>query len=277
MPSLVFYPSERITCFKFVKTSGKQFKSIASNNYNVSMKMTVRISAFAFLVCVLLFGVLTSNSWSQTKSLKPLRGKPITLFDGTSMDGWVKRDGSQPKNWVIDEGTLFRKSGGGDLYHQDWYRDFELSFEWKLQEAGNSGVKYRVRQYGKQMLGCEYQLQDDKDRPFNRHATGALYAVYEPGKNKETKPVGSWNTSKIVVCGNKIEHWLNGEKVVDADVASLDWIKRVKGSKFRQKTTDGRAFGEHREGQIFLQDHGNPVWYRNIVVVPLDCELLTYQ
>lgn len=240
--------------------------------------MSIRISVFVFIVCA-----VVSSGWSRTqtqtepKSLKPLRGKPIVLFDGTSMDGWVKRDGSKPKNWVIEDGTLFRKKGGGDLYHQDWYRDFELSFEWKLQKDGNSGVKYRVRQYGKSMLGCEYQLQDDKDRPFNRRATGALYAVYEPGKNKKAAPIDSWNTSKIVVCGNKIQHWLNGEKVVDVDVASQDWIDRVQRSKFRQKTTVGSSFGEHREGRIFLQDHGDPVWYRNIVVVPLDGDVQTYQ
>ena len=244
------------------------------NNYNTSMKMTLRILVFAVLVFV-----VAIDGWSQTPTqiLKPLRGKPIVLFDGSSMDGWVKRNGSKSKNWVIEDGTLFRKESGGDLYLQDWYRDFELRFEWKVQKNGNSGVKYRVRQYGTQTLGCEYQLQDDKDRPFNRHATGALYAVYEPEKNKKTNPIGSWNTSKIVVTGNKIEHWLNGKKVVDADVASHDWINRVQGSKFQQKTTVGSAFGEHREGRIFLQDHGKPVWFRNIVVVPLDCDVLTSQ
>ena len=167
----------------------------------------------------------------------------------------------------------FVKIPGGDLYHRDWYRDFELSFEWKIKEKGNSGVKYRVRQYGKQMLGCEYQIQDDAPNTSDRQSTGSLYAVYEPTKNRKTNPVGSWNVSKIMVCGNKIEHWLNGEKVVDASVASWDWIKRVEGSKFRDKY----SFGENREGRIFLQDHGNPVWYRNIVVVPLDCDQLTYQ
>ena len=120
-------------------------------------------------------------------------------------------------------------------------------------------------------------MQDDKDKPFVRRATGGLYAVYEPGKNKKANPIGSWNSSKIVVSGNKIEHWLNGEKVVDADVASQDWIDRVQGSKFRQKTSEGVSFGENREGRIFLQDHGNPVWFRNIVVVPLNSDVLTYQ
>jgi len=243
-----------------------------------------------FLVCVLTsacVGALElgcNSCFAQTpivepaiKQLRPLRGHPIVLFDGSTLDGWQKRDGSESKNWIAEDGTLFRKSGGGDLYHKDWYRDFELTFEWKISEKGNSGVKYRVHQFGKQMLGCEYQIQDDmpnkKKEGFGRHSTGALYAVYEPSKKRKTNPVGEWNKSKIVVSGNKIEHWLNGEKIVDASVASLDWIKRVERSKFGSKY----GFGENREGRIFLQDHGKPVWYRNIVVVPLDSDHLTYQ
>ncbi len=197
-----------------------------------------------------------------------LRGQPIELFDGKTLEGWSRRDGSPSKNWGVDEGTLFRATRGGDLYHRHWFRDFDFSFEWKIEDKGNSGVKYRVQAYGSQMLGCEYQVQDDNGHAFNRHATGGLYAVVEPGKNKSQRPSGEWNRSRIVVCGNQVEHWLNGERVVATEIGSPDWLKRVESSKFRDKP----FFGQNREGRIFLQDHGNPVWFRNMVLTPLDAD-----
>ena len=117
------------------------------------------------------------------------------------------------------------------------------------------------------MLGCEFQIQDDEQRDYNNQASGALYAVYEPAKNKVPVKLDQWNQSKIVVCGNQIEHWLNGQLVVHAQVGSQEWLQRVGKSKFRDK----QSFGENREGRLFLQDHGQPVWFRKLVVVPLDC------
>jgi len=224
--------------------------------------------AVAFAACSLnSFAHVESNPASIAFATGVIRGNPIQLFDGESTQGWTKRNGEKSTNWIAQEGTLFRQSGGGDLYHEYWYQDFELTFEWKIEANGNSGVKYRVQDYGKQSLGCEYQIQDDKDRPFNKQATAGLYAIYEPNKNKTANPVGEWNTSKIVVCGRHIEHWLNGDLVVSSVVGSNDWMQRVAASKFK----DQPFFGQNREGRIFLQDHGNPVWFRNIVVVPLLC------
>ena len=197
----------------------------------------------------------------------PQRGQPIPLFDGKTLDGWEKRNGEAPKNWVVENGTLYRQSFGGDLYHEHWWQDFELTFEWKIKAGGNSGVKYRVQQYGTQPLGCEYQLQDDKQAPLTKQSTGGLYAIYAPSANKPDLKVGEWNQSKIVICGQRAEHWLNGEKIVDANIGSLDWLQRVEKSKFRDK----EFFGQNREGRIFLQDHGHPVWFRKIVIVPLNC------
>lgn len=197
---------------------------------------------------------------------KMLRGKPVRLFDGASLSGWAKGDGSPSKNWVVEDGTLYRKKKGGDLYHSDWYRDFQLSFEWKLLAGGNSGVKYRVKKYGKKALGCEYQLQDDKGKDYHVHATGGLYALYAPTTNKVAPKVGEWNTSTIVVAGYRAQHWLNGDLVVDLTFGDSDWYTRVENSKFKPYEN----FGLNRSGRIFLQDHGNPIWFRNIVLVPLD-------
>ncbi|MEE2826841.1 MAG: DUF1080 domain-containing protein [Planctomycetota bacterium] len=198
----------------------------------------------------------------------PLRGQPIPLFDGKTLDGWAKQNGQPHPGWTVEEDAIYRAAGGGDLYHKHFYRDFELTFEWKIQANGNSGVKYRVQPFGRQMLGCEFQIQDDKQRVHNKQASGALYAVCEPSSNKQPVKLNEWNQAKIIVCGDRIEHWLNGERVVQTDTGSRDWLQRVEQSKFRDKN----QFGQNREGRLFLQDHGQPVWFRNLVVVPLDCD-----
>lgn len=236
---------------------------------NFSPKPPTR--TFLLLCCFTLCSISTAAGQSANlpPASTPIRGNPVPLFDGTTLDGWATRTGDASKNWVVDNGTIFRKSNGGDLYHSHWYRDFELTFEWKTVANGNSGVKYRVYQYGNAFLGCEYQLQDDKEgQLFDKHASGSIYALYPPNQTKSLRPVGEWNESKIVVCGHHIEHWLNGQKVTEATVGSSDWLARVKNSKFNVREN----FGQNREGRIFLQDHGNNVWFRNIILVPLDCD-----
>lgn len=212
----------------------------------------------------------TQTTCGQAATLQtPIRGKPVPLFDGKSLAGWEMQDGSPSKNWIIQDGAIFRASQGGDLYHAHWYRDFELSFQWKLNKNGNSGVKYRVQPYGKHFLGCEYQLQDEPDIRLTKNSTGSIYALYAPNDRKQLNPPGQWNRSRIVVCGNQVEHWLNGQKIVEAQFGSPDWRTRVQSSKFNNDS----QFGENREGRIFLQDHGNPVWFREIVLIPLDCDV----
>ena len=230
------------------------------------MSSTFRCSAAFLLFVTLLFSSIEIAAGQSVSG--PVRGEPIKLFDGESLQGWSKQNGNPAKNWVVEEGSIGWKSRGGDLYHEHWYRDFELTFQWKIGAGGNSGVKYRVQAYGKRFLGCEYQVFDDKPKSFGKQSTGSLYALYGPSKNKVTKPLGEWNQSKIVVCGNHVEHWLNGAKVVDATFGSSDWNKRVADSKFNKYD----QFGLNREGRIFLQDHGKPVWFREIVVTPLDCD-----
>ena len=207
----------------------------------------------------------SANTPSVANQPHVLRGQPIQLFDGESTDGWMRANGKPSKNWVVQEQLLYRKEKGGDLFHKHWYRDFELSFTWKINKNGNSGVKYRVQKYGNRNLGCEYQLQDDKQKPLSVHSTGSLYALYKPSKKDCQSPLDEWNESKIVVFDNQIEHWLNGELIVSARSGSTDWLNRVAKSKFNKQ----EFFGQNQEGQIFLQDHGHPVWFRKIELTPL--------
>lgn len=196
------------------------------------------------------------------------RSKAISLLDGKTLNGWQTEDGKPiTKGWVVtDNGYLHRQTRGGHIYYEHEVGDFEFSFEWKLPARGNSGIKYRVRKYGGRTLGCEYQIYDDRGRPQSNSSTGSLYALYEPNKQKVVKPVGEWNSSKIVVAGTRIEHWLNDKKIVQAEVGSDDWKARVKKSKFAPY----QQFSENRVGRLMIQDHGSTVWFRNLSLVRLN-------
>lgn len=196
--------------------------------------------------------------------------QPIPLFDGTSLRGWVRLDGKPVEDdWEVVDGTLHLKDqpgSGANLVTEQEYTDFELEFEWRIAPKGNNGVKYRVRKYGNSYLGCEYQILDDAAYQLHpRGMTGSLYELYEPNEAKRLRPVGEFNQSRIVVRGNHIEHWLNGVRIVSADVGTRQWYQRVAESKFRNY----EGFGENRSGLIMLTDHSSEVWYRNIVLTPL--------
>ncbi len=200
--------------------------------------------------------------------------KAIQLFDGKSLEGWTT-DSGEPvtTGWAVEDGMLVRNGRGGSIFTAQEYGDFDLSFEWKIAPRGNSGVKYRVAHYEKGVhgnpgwLGCEYQIFDDAGRGARpRYSSGAIYELYAPANNKKLRPVGEFNDARIVVRGTKIEHWLNGEKIIEADTSSDDWKGRIARSKFG----DVKGFFANRKGRIQLQDHGSKVWFRNLVLRPLD-------
>ena len=193
-------------------------------------------------------------------------------FDGSTLESFRGyTSGTIGSGWTMDDGVLhFDGNKSGDIMTKQEFGNFELEFDWKITEAGNSGVMYRVSLGDKKPYksGPEYQILDDdkhKDGKLESHRSGSLYALYVP-KNKTLKPVGQWNTSKIVLNGNTVEHWLNGNKVVEAELGSDDWNEKVAASKF--KTWE--KFGKNKKGHICFQDHGDPVWYRNIKIKSLD-------
>lgn len=203
--------------------------------------------------------------------------RTIQLFDGKSLEGWTTQSGQPVKNgWVVEEGMLVREGRGGAIYPPGEYGDFELRFEWKIAPRGNSGIKYRVQFYEKGVrgnpgwLGCEYQLFDDRGRKTNsKTSAGSLYGLYAPDEEKKKlMPVGEFNKSRIVARGTKIEHWLNGEKIVEADTSSKDWQQRIARSKFN--IVDN--FFQNPKGRIQFQDHGSKVWFRNITITVFDQE-----
>ena len=192
------------------------------------------------------------------------------LFDGSSMDAWRGYASPDvPERWEIVDDSLHCSGGGGDLMTKEEYGDFDLQLEWKISDGGNSGIIYRARKGdpAAYFSGPEFQILDDAaaaDNADKRHQAGALYGLYACAEDC-VKPAGQWNTTRIVMHHNHLEHWLNGKKVVDCQIGSDDWNQRVAASKFAA----WRQFGKSAKGHIVLQDHGNPVWYRNISVARL--------
>ncbi len=192
------------------------------------------------------------------------------LFDGESMSGWrgLGRE-DVPNCWVVD-GHHLRCLGGYkdacDLVAIDAYENFEFSFEWRFPKTkGNSGVKYRVQETpGKgYAFGPEYQLMNDPDGS-DRHASGSLYDLMEP-QGKQLVPQGEFNQSKIVVQGQRLEHWLNGVKVVEAEFGSEALQGLLAKSYFKKSD-----WGQQRRGLIALQNHHSDVLFRNLKIRVLE-------
>ena len=210
--------------------------------------------------------------WLGTKGHTPAKlevGKPIALFDGKTLNGWTMQDGKPvTQGWVVQDGAIHRGSRAGNIFYEHEVGDFELTFQWKIEKGGNNGLKYRVRKYGGQVLGCEYQILGETKPSFSKGSTGSIYALYEPNEKKKLNPLDEWNSSKIVVQGPRIEHWLNGQKIVEADLASQEWRKRLAQSKFGRH----KDFARNSIGRIMLTEHGSKVWYRDLVLTPLPTE-----
>lgn len=191
----------------------------------------------------------------------------VDLVEGADLSAWrgYRREGL-PAGWRARDGVLRFTPGvaGGDIVTRDEYDDFELELEWRVGPAGNSGVFYRATEADDSIWknAPEMQVLDDAGHADGRTpatSAGAVYDLYPPAVDV-VKPAGEWNRVQIVARGPHVEHWLNGEKVVEYEAWSEDWSARVASSKFAEL----RAFGEARRGHIGLQDHGDEVSYRNI-------------
>ena len=192
------------------------------------------------------------------------------LFDGKTTEGWKGYKKDKPgTGWEIVDGVLTLNKGGGDLCTVEEFADFEFVIDWKISPGGNSGIMYRVAETkgAPYETGPEYQVLDDEKHGDGKNpltSAGSIYAVVPPAK-KMAKPVGEWNHTKIVAKGKKIEHWLNGEKVAEAEIGSEDWAARVAKSKWAKVP----SYAQEAKGKIDLQDHGNKVEFKNIKILVL--------
>ncbi|WOO39971.1 DUF1080 domain-containing protein [Rubellicoccus peritrichatus] len=205
-------------------------------------------------------------AWRNIK-VKELNGSPeepegwTDLFADDDFSEWEQANGKDVgSGWTIKNGVVHRHSMlAGSIRTRQSYEDFELIFEWKISESGNSGIKYRTHKN----LGPEYQVLDDINYPQSKptHLAASLYDLVAADDAKPIKPVGEWNTGRIVADGNQLEHWLNGEMVASVTLGNDDWQRRFKQSKY--KNFKNFATGK---GPILLQDHNDEVWFRNMKV-----------
>lgn len=201
-------------------------------------------------------------------------GEWIELFNGDNLDGWRSYGEATPRPaWIVEDGAIVLDADdytttmtGGDLITDDQYENFELELEWKISSGGNSGIFFGVREIEGQNVayetGIEMQVLDDDNHADGGNAetsAGACYALYAPSKNV-VRPVGQYNKVRLIVRNAHVEHWLNGQKIVEYEIDSEDWASRIAASKF----ADWKHFARYRKGHIALQDHTDRVWYRNI-------------
>ncbi len=211
----------------------------------------------------------------------------ILLFDGDTLKGWrgLGLSDIPEGHWTIEQGCIKKiPSGdvplqpdgqplqGGDIITRETFTDFELTFEWKISRAGNSGIKYNVSEEMSvshppetAALGFEYQILDDENHPDAKigenRTVAALYDITAP-EGKSLKPVGEFNTGRIVFKGNHGEHWLNGKKVLEYNLGTPEMKELLKKSKYASI----KGFADKQSGHIVLQDHTDAVWFRNIKI-----------
>ncbi len=190
------------------------------------------------------------------------------LFDGKTTAGWVGIGKTEfpEKGWTVENGELIhaKGGGGGDIVTKDFYKDFEITWQWKIGFAGNSGLKYNLPD-PKKNVGFEYQMIDDDNHPDGKrggrsHQTAALYDLLESSNDKVVKPVGEWNDSRLLVKGNHVEQWLNGVKTVEFEMSSDALKEAIAKSKYKKT----EKFGEKTASPILLQDHGDEIHVRSL-------------
>lgn len=220
----------------------------------------MRLAIAAFLAAAA-FGVQTtpSNQW-------------IPLFDGKTTAGWHGYNRREmPAGWKVVDGALTRVDKAGDIVSDREFDDFELVAEWKIAPKANSGLFYRVVEHPDDtemwMAAPEYQIIDDAGYPEPlkpTQKTAANYDMHPPGRDA-TKPAGQWNTTRIVVNGARVEHWLNGQQIVAYELWSEEWNRLLAVSKF----TDHPRYARARRGRIGIQDHGDWIAFRSVRIRPL--------
>lgn len=200
------------------------------------------------------------------------------LFDGKSIANWRNFNKQTiGKDWIIDDNAIhlnarknpqggWQAADGGDILYDEVFENYELRLEWKIAPCGNSGIIYNIVESDKYeypwQTGPEMQVLDNACHPdalIEKHRAGDLYDLISC-KYMTVKPAGQWNRVRLINRNGKVEHWLNGRKVVEVDMTSSEWLQLINNSKFK----DMPDFGRSTKGYIALQDHGDKVWFRNI-------------
>lgn len=192
------------------------------------------------------------------------------LFDGETLTGWKAYNGDAPKSWKVKNNAIYcdGTKDGDDLITIQQFSDFDLKFQWKIAEKGNSGVIYRTRE-GKQwdkpyLTGPEYQVMDDPG-VYGKNSTGSLYDMYATSTDKKINPAMEWNSGRIRISNNLVTHWVNGVIIMQCQMHTEDWDQTVSESKWKNRP----YYGMSPFGQIDFQNHGHEVWFKNVKILRL--------
>jgi hypothetical protein len=221
-----------------------------------AMLLPVFLSAAAFA---------SETTAANTLSTEEAAAGWVLLFDGETTEGWRNyRADDLSDGWQAVDGTLSRVGQGGDIVTIEEYEDFELTLEWRVEEGGNSGIFFRANEDNRFifMSAPEMQVLDDavhRDGRSPLTSAGSNYGLH-PAPRGIVHPAGEWNHVRLVVEGPNVTQWLNGQLIVGYALGSPDWLARVADSKF----ADWPDYGRESSGHIGLQDHGDPVSFRNI-------------
>ncbi len=196
-----------------------------------------------------------------------------SLFDGKTLDGWRGYQDKSTASWFVDNGTIHCKGSDAnygaitaDLITEETYDNFDFQVDYKISPKGNSGILYMVNEdhpYSHES-GPEYQIIDDVNFPEKLETwqlTAANYAM-NAAPDAKPNPAGQWNHARIIKNGKHVEHWLNGQKVVEYELYSDDWKKRKEEGKWK----DVAAYATNEKGHITFQNHGSEAWFKNIMI-----------
>jgi hypothetical protein len=227
------------------------------------------------ILTIAALSIATLACKSQQKSTNGF----VPLFDGKTTQGWHNYGKTTiGKSWIVEDGTLHldasNKSGwqtkdGGDIISAESYGNFHLKLEWKIAKNGNSGIIFYVHEDTAKykypwMTGPEMQVLDNAGHPdakIIKHRAGDLYDLITSSP-ETVKPAGEWNQVEIISLNGKLEFYLNGKLVVSTTLWTAQWFDMIAKSKFKEFP----GFGTYKQGHICLQDHGDDVWYRNIMI-----------
>ena len=266
---------------------------IKTNLSHHFMKLLIKISTIFAILLLWQCSDSKNNVGSKPTSINQIANNTLTetekaagwklLFDGKTTNGWRNfKKQTIGSSWIIEDEAIVlnaqQKDGGGwqvkdggSIITDEKYENYELNLEWKIGKCGNSGIIYNVVEGDKYEevwhTGLEMQVLDNTCHPdakIKTHRAGDLYDMISC-KNETVKPAGQWNQVRLIINNGKVEHWLNGSKVVEFEMFTDKWTQMIANSKFQ----DRPDFGKARKGHISLQDHGDRVHYRNIKIKEL--------
>ena len=202
---------------------------------------------------------------------------PRDLFNGDNLDGWTNENGGEPQGWRAENGVLklVDPNAARDIITSEKFGDYVFQFEWRFGRECNSGVKYKIVQpNGRGWLGLEYQIQDDANVEDGKVPARKIASVFDvlPAQASlisdqfpaptGAAPEGEFRKGKIVVVGDKVEHWIDDQRVLAFTIGSKEWNDGKSNGKFKNQ----KEFGLVKESPILLQAHGYPVEFRNLTI-----------